>query len=159
MATRKFSKKAFKKWLDCLAAIVVKTDDNYTCQIRMSPDCAGAMLPLDRNCQWCHIKSRSSNNLRWDTWNAITGCGACHKWAHDNPNEFGVWFAKNYRHRNENLNEPRFTKTWKEDDFKQVEHDLLKEALDVEVDYMSMMPSWGYRERLKRKLEDLRKGK
>ena len=53
MAKRKFSKKAFKKWLDCLAAVVVKTDDNYTCQIRMSKDCAGVMQALDFNCTKC----------------------------------------------------------------------------------------------------------
>lgn len=156
MAKRKFSKRAYKKWLDCLAAVVVKTDDSFTCQIRMAPTCAGAMHPLDLNCQWCHIKSRNSNNLRWDIWNALTGCGACHKWAHDNPNEFGVWFADNYTQRNEYLNEIRATKVWKEDDFRQVEKDLLQEALDIEVDYMSMMPSWGYRMRLKHKLEELK---
>ena len=156
MAKRKFSKKAFKKWLDCLAAVVIKTDDNFTCQIRMSKDCAGVMQSLDFNCQWCHLISRSSNNLRWDTWNALTGCGACHQWAHANPTAFGVWFADNYPQRYEYLNEVRITKTWKEDDFKEVERKLLQQAVDVEVDYMSMMPSWGYRERLKRKLEELK---
>lgn len=153
----KFSKRAFKKWLDCLAAVIVKTDDNFTCQIKMSKDCAGVMHSLDRNCQWCHIKSRSGNNLRWDTRNAITGCGACHKWAHDNPNEFGVWFADNYPQRNEYLNEPRITKNrWKKEDFVKIETKLLQEALDVGVDYMSMMQSWNYRQRLKQKLADLK---
>jgi hypothetical protein len=114
------------------------------------------MLPLDKNCQWCHIKSRGRNDVRWDINNALCGCGACHQWAHANPNEFGVWFAKTYPDRNEIINrqilEPLHT--WKEDDYKEVEEELLYEAKNIGVDYLNMPQR--FRMKLKRKLEELR---
>lgn len=156
MAKRKFKKKPFRDWLDCLARIVVKTDDNFTCQIQQSPNCAGQMMPLDRNCQWCHIKSRSRNDLRWDIDNSTTGCGACHQWGHANPNQFGLWFATNYPGRNKLINDiaklPPFS--WKEDDYRTTEEDLLVEAKNISVDYMNIPER--FRMRLKRKLEELK---
>lgn len=156
MAKKKFRKKPFRDWLDCLARIVVKTDDNFTCQIRQSPNCAGEMMPLDRNCQWCHIKSRSRNDLRWNEWNAITGCGACHQWAHANPNEFGVWFQHQYPWRYGYLNDlaKQPLHTWKEDEYKEVEEELLRSAFDLEVDYLNIPER--FQMRLKRKLEELK---
>lgn len=155
---RKFSKKQFKKWLDCIAKLTCKTDDNFTCQMRLSKDCAGAMLPLDNNCQWCHIKSKESYKVRWLTENAITGCGQCHAYAHDNPDDFIRWFNKTYPHRLAIIesanNQP--SKTWRESDFLEMEKVLLLEAMNVGVDYKNMMQSWGFRKRLKRKLEELR---
>lgn len=157
MAKRKFSKKAFKLWLDCIAKITCKTDDNFTCQIRLSKDCAGAMMPLDCNCQWCHIKRKKSYNVRWLAENAITGCGQCHNYAHDNPDEFIKWFIKNYPHRlikiEEAMQKP--SKTWHEADFRDMERELLLEAKRVDVDYMNMTKWHDYRLRLKRKLEEL----
>lgn len=158
MAKRKFSKKAFKIWLDCIAKLTCKTDDNFTCQIRLSKNCAGMMMPLDNNCQWCHIKSKKSYNMRWLAENAITGCGHCHAYAHDNPDSFIKWFTKTYPHRlkiiDEAMHKP--SKTWYESDFIEMERELLIEAKRVGVDYLNMMSSWGYRNRLKRKLEELK---
>ena len=94
---KKFQARPFKRWLDALAREIVKTRDDRTCQIGR-PGCYGTMLPKDKNCQWCHIKSRNTNDLRWDAINALTGCGHCHQWAHANPDSFGVWFAEKYPH-------------------------------------------------------------
>jgi len=153
---KKFKKKPFRDWLDTLARIVVKTDDNFTCQIQQSPNCAGQMLPLDKNCQWCHIKSRSRNDLRWHCLNNITGCGQCHQWGHANPNDFGVWFAKTYPKRQEiiNLIAQQHPHTWYEGEYKAVELSLLTEAKRIGVDYMNIPER--FRMRLKRKLEELR---
>lgn len=155
---RKFSKKAFREWLDCIAKVTCKTDDNFTCQMRLSENCAGAMLPLDKNCQWCHIKSKESYKVRWLPENAITGCGQCHAYAHDNPDEFIRWFKKAYPHRTEIIesakNQPN--KIWRESDFLEMEKVLLQEALAVGVDYINATKWHGFRMRLKKKLEALK---
>ena len=146
----KFKAKSFKKWLDILAAAVVKTRDNFTCQIVHDPACAGTMELLDQNCQCCHIISRSSNNTRWDLLNLITGCGHCHNWAHKNPVEFGIWFGGKYPHRLEYLRKlPKASRTWKEADFRYWEDFLLKKAIDLNVDCMAV--NMAYRERFIRK--------
>ena len=137
MAKSKFKARAFKKWLDILAKVCVKTRDNFTCQIGR-PGCSGKMDMLDRNCQWCHIKSRSSNNTRWLPVNALTGCGHCHQWEHANPAEFGVWFKRKYLDDYKFLNRPRPTKTWREDDFRFVEAELLQFARELKVDPMAV---------------------
>ena len=157
MAKRKFSKKAFKLWLDCIAKLTCKTDDNFTCQIRLSDNCAGAMMPLDFNCQWCHIKSKKSYNVRWLFEDAITGCGSCHVYAHDNPDSFIQWFAKKYPHRLKIIDEAmrKPSKTWYESDFKAMEQELLLEAKRVGVDYLNAPIMNRWRMRLKRKLESL----
>ncbi len=157
MAKRKFSKKAFKIWLDNIAKLICKTDDNFTCQIQLSDNCAGQMMPLDFNCQWCHIKSKKSYNVRWLFEDAITGCGSCHAYAHDNPDEFILWFTKTYPHRLKIIDEAmrRPSKTWYESDFRAMETELLLEAKRIGVDYLNMTKWHGYRERLKRKLESL----
>ena len=124
---KKFRAKPLKKWLDTLAAAVVKTRDNSTCQIVHDPACAGTMLPLDQNCQCCHIISRGSNETRWDLFNLITGCGHCHKWGHDNPAEFGMWFRGKYPHRLQYLSQfPKEKRTWRESDFRYWETFLLQ---------------------------------
>lgn len=157
MAKRKFSKKAFKGWLDCIAKLTCKTDDNFTCQIRLSDNCSGVMMPLDYNCQWCHIKSKKSYNVRWLAENAITGCGSCHTYAHDNPDEFIRWFEKTYPHRIKVINVwfSMPSKTWRESDFKAMEKELLVEAKLVGVDYINAPIMNRWRNRLKRKLESL----
>lgn len=152
---KKFRTRPFRKWLDALAATVVKTRDDYTCQIRQSPNCAGVMSPRDRNCQWCHIKSRTSNNLRWLLFNALTGCGACHQWAHANPNEFGVWFSEKYSLMNSCINLPREHFTWHEDDFLKIEAGLLEKAMDYEVRWWDLPTA--YQVRFKRKIAELRR--
>lgn len=161
MAKRKFSKRAFKKWLDTLAKVCVKTRDDFTCQIRRPEDhtgaCSGKMEPLDKNCQWCHIKSRNSNNLRWVLLNGLCGCGHCHQWAHANPVPFGVWFAENYKVRFDYINLQRKNYTWREEDFREVERYLLLKAIDLEVDVMNI-PDRGrnYRKRFKKAIEALK---
>ena len=154
MAKKKFEKKPFRDWLDCLARIVVKTDADFTCEIQQSSNCAGRMMPLSFNCQWCHIKSRNRNDLRWNWDNALCGCGSCHQWAHANPDEFGIWFKENYPGRYQLINDMPPFHPWKEDDYKRWEWLLLTEAKRIEVDYLNIPER--FRMRLKRKLEELK---
>jgi hypothetical protein len=125
--------------------------------MNLSENCAGRMMPLDNNCQWCHIKSKESYKVRWLPENSITGCGQCHAYAHDNPDEFIDWFKKNYPHRYEKINEAKLQpdKPWKESDFKAMETELLQEALNVGVDWINAPKGDGFDMRLKRKLEDM----
>jgi len=156
MSRKRFSKKAFRDWLDTLAKVCVKTRDGFTCQIQHDSECAGTMESLDNNCQWCHIKSKKSYNLRWDFLNILCGCGHCHAWGHSNPNEFGVWFAKKYPWRDEYINMPRANKVWREPDFKEVESFLLGKAIDLEVDVLSIPDrARGYRKRFENKIKEL----
>lgn len=153
----KFRVKPFKKWLDVLAAIIVKTRDDFTCQITHDSECTGGMSPLDENCQWCHIKSRNSNATRWEQLNAITGCGHCHAWAHANPVEFGIWFNTKYPHRKdaiEYLEILNRRKTWRKCDFELIESVLLQKAMNLNVDYMHV--NTAYRLRFKRKIEEMK---
>jgi hypothetical protein len=154
----KFKVKPFKKWLDCLAGVIVKTRDNFQCQIVHDPACAGTMQPLDLNCQCCHIISRSSNNTRWDLLNLITGCGHCHNFAHKNPVEFGVWFAGKYRHRIDWIDcvSRQSKKTWRQSDFEEIERKLLQKAIDLNVDYLHVNTK--YRDRFKRRFEEQKGG-
>ena len=129
----KFRKKPFRKWLDCLAKVIVKTRDDWTCQIQHDDECSGEMQPLSFNCQWCHIKSRNSNNFRWDLLNALTGCGHCHQWAHANPHEFGVWFEAKYPHRYKYLIQYIPIHTWRESHYREVEKALISKAKDLNI--------------------------
>ena len=155
MAKRKFKVKPFKDWLDDLAKVCVKTRDNFTCQFGRE-GCAGRMIPFDKNCQWCHIQSRKSNNWRWFGFNALTGCGHCHAWAHDKPTEFGFWFAENYPIRNVFLCFPLSNHPWREPDFRDIEARLMKTAVILKVDYMNFPQR--FRGRFKAKYEDLKNG-
>ncbi len=150
----KFRARPFKKWLDALAATIVKTRDDYTCQIFQSPNCGAVMQPRDRNCQWIHIKSRTSNNTRWLELNALTGCGQCHAWAHSNPDRFGVWFTKNHKLRSHVINLPFEHFTWHEDDFLKVEAKLLQKAIDYEVEWWNVPTA--YQVRFKKKIEQFK---
>lgn len=156
MAKRKFHKKAFREWLNTLAKVVVKNRDDFTCQINHDSECSGTMEPLDNNCQWVHIKSRKSNNTRWNILNAICGCGHCHAWAHDNPNEFGVWFAAKYPELDKYLNMPRQVHTWREEDYRLIEQQLLLKAIDLQVDYMTV-PDRGrnYRNKFIKRIKEI----
>lgn len=139
MAKKKFAKKEFRRWLDTLAAVVVKTRDGFSCQFRMADDCQGSMMPGDFNCQWCHIKSKGTvgNSLRWDLLNALTGCGQCHAYIHGNPDVFGVWFERECHAQYLWLNSPHELKTWREDDYRAVEVVLLEKANDLGVDWLN----------------------
>ena len=155
MAKKKFKAKPFKLWLDHLCAVIVKTRDDFTCQIQR-PGCAGRMVPGDRNCQWCHIVSRTANKTRWELLNALTGCGHCHQWAHANPVDFGVWFVNKYPYRFDHLREIGMdsNRIWRQSDFKEIERALLKKAIDLEVDYMTVNTT--YRDKYKRKIKELK---
>ncbi len=150
---RKFKKTPFRKWLDFLAKNVVKADADYICEIQQANDCPVQLRPLDPNTQWIHIKSRSSNIVRWSLNNALCGCGQCHQWAHANPDEWGTWFAHKYPEREAIINElrrrPPFV--WKEEHFRAIEEVLLTEAKNIGLDYMNC--STDFRMRLKRILE------
>ena len=149
----KLKRKAFKAWLDALAAAVVKTRDGFTCQINR-PGCAGRMTPGDYNCQWCHIISRTANKTRWELLNAVTGCGHCHQWAHSHPVDFGLWYANKYPYRFDYLRDKNQepNRTWRASDFEEVEEFLLGKAVDLNVDYLNI--SKRYRDRFKRKIEE-----
>lgn len=156
MAKRKFHKRAFREWLDTLAKVVVKTRDDFTCQIQHDNECSGTMKPLDYDCQWLHIKSRKSNNLRWNLFNAMCGCGHCHGWAHDNPIAFGVWFTTKYPELYKYLNMPRETHTWRENDYKLIERQLLRKAIDLDVDFLTVPDRGrGYRDRFRKRIAEL----
>jgi len=154
MATRKkkkkFAVKEFRRWLDALAALVVKTRDDFTCRIHIDAECAGTMPAGDFNCQWAHLKSRSSNNLRWDIINALTACGRCHQWAHANPTAFGVWLKEKYPHIWDYVNMPRDNKTWRQEDYLEIETMLLGKCRDLNVDPLNIAVYW--RKKLMRKL-------
>jgi hypothetical protein len=151
---KKFSKKAFRSWLDTLAKVCVKTRDNYTCQIKHDDKCAGRMQPLDKNCQWCHIESRSSNNWRWSPLGAICGCGHCHAWAHSKPVQFGIWFADKYPIRNVLLSMPISNHTWRESDFKDMERRLLEIAVILKVDVLNVPTISGHRRRFEIRIKN-----
>ena len=145
----KFKKKAFRTWLDVLTKVVVKARDDYTCQ-----RCGKKLIPGDNNTQWCHIKSRKSNQWRWDLNDAITMCGSCHATTTDNPDEFGIWFKEKWPARHEHINTPYKPRTWKEQDYKDVEAYLLEKAIELEVDFMHVPTSSGYRARFCRRIKE-----
>ena len=145
---KKFSKKAFREWLDCLAKVVVKTRDGFTCRLNITQKCAGKMQPLDNNCQWMHLNGRTKGYAwRWDLLNAVCGCGQCHAWAHANPAAFGVWLYDKYPHLWEYLQEERPNRTWREEDFKAEERKLLLKALDLKVDVANIPDRGRYYQR------------
>jgi hypothetical protein len=151
---RKFNKRAFKEFLDCVAAAVIKTRDDFTCQIRHETECLGTMMPLDMACHCCHIEPRKSNNTRWDMLNLITGCKLCHGWADTHPAKFIMWFAAKYPHRVKYLASlDDTTKTWRESDFRFWEEVLIKKAIDLNVDYLHINTK--HRSRFKRRFEEL----
>jgi hypothetical protein len=136
---RKFSKHAFRAWLDVLAAFVVKERDKRTCQ-----KCGKKMLPFDENCQWAHIKSRGENAWRWDILNAMTLCGTCHQWAHANPAQFGVWLHEHrpgiYSYIYEGRLRP--SRTWKQWDYEEIERGLLEKCQDLKANPANMPVRW-----------------
>ena len=161
MAKRKFSKKAMVRWLDILAKVCVKTRDGFVCEINITEcdhikcgGCSGRMEPLSYDCQWCHIKSARRYHSRWKLYNALCGCAHCHRWAHDNPTEFGQWFAAIYPDRAKILAEPRELRTWREEDFRLVEHNLLVLALELNVNALHFPKQ--YRKKFEAKLKELK---
>lgn len=155
---RKFSRKAAVDWLDMLCKTCVKVRDNFTCQIQIIEcdhikcnGCSGRMAQGDFDCQWCHIKSARRYHSRWLPFNSLCLCGHCHSWAHDNPVEFGVWFAEKYPERDVLLRIPREAKTWREVDFNNMERTLLLWAVELEVKAYHFPQS--YRKRFKIRIE------
>jgi len=140
----KFKPKPFKTWLDALTRVVVKTRDDWQCQM------CGAVVS-GRQCHAHHIKTRKYNYLRWDLLNLITLCSSCHTVKfHEGP-EGAVWFAKEYHSRFEYiLGKDRHVGTWREDDFLGVEEYLLGKCRDLEVDPYKM--SEAHAKRLIKKL-------
>ena len=153
MKKKKFKSIPFRNWLDCLAKITIKARDNYTCQIGRE-GCKGTMEPGSRQCQWCHVRGRKSYNTRWLLENALTGCAHCHAWEHENPVEFGVWFAKNYPERYEEIlgwSQWGYG-TWREQEFLAEEQYLLGHAILYDVQ-PETVPE-GYRSKFIRKVKE-----
>lgn len=51
-----------------------------------------------------HVIGRANKALRYDIFNAMCLCVACHMWWHENPTESGIWFKEKYPERYEYLN-------------------------------------------------------
>lgn len=144
--TKKFKAKPFKKWLDCLASIVVKARDEYTCQK------CGQVITDPYNCQWCHIKSRTANNTRWLLNNTITLCGTCHTFFHNNPHHLAGFIKTMFPARWEVINQyPFVVGTWKEEDFLSMENHLLHKAKDFDIDILKVPKT--YRDKFIRKMK------
>lgn len=44
--------------------------------------------------QWCHIKSRKFQIIRWNPINHLCLCAKCHRWGHDEPDAFTRWIIE-----------------------------------------------------------------
>lgn len=161
---KKFNKKAFRDWLDAICILVVKERDEWTCR-----KCGEEYLE-GRNCQWSHINSRKTYNMRWDLVNSLTLCSNCHGDAHEYPSLFNEWLREKYPYILKYLNDivagvPRCKseiRTWREEDFLAKERKLLDKAMDLEVDPMKIKSTGGtatevYQKRLIKKLKETRK--
>jgi hypothetical protein len=150
---KKFKAKPFKLYLDELAKLAVKTRAGFACEVKLAEGCTRQMRPLDCDCQWIHIHSRTSNVIHWDMWNTLCACGACHQLAHAHPTVIGEWFKKTYSDRDSyclaRLAIPPHT--WKEIDFREEEQDLLDYLVSVNADYLHVQKR--YRQRVKRAME------
>ena len=156
MAKKKFKATPFKKWLDELARVIVKTRDGWTCQINQ-PGCAGGMVPGDENCDWHHIIPRSECGLalRWSPLNSLTSCRNCHTWVTEHKELTDVWFASKYPVRDMIIRERhiRPIRTWHREDYERVEDVLIRAAIRGNVDYLNIKPE--HRAKFKRKVEEL----
>jgi hypothetical protein len=122
--TKKFKAKPFRVWLDDLARNCVKARDGRVCQK------SGRLLVDKCNCHWAHIKGRSRNCLRWRLENALTLSGEEHKWGHDNPADFEIWFKSVWPERWTYI-EAEWKKplcTWRESDYREVERYLIEQC-------------------------------
>jgi hypothetical protein len=127
MAKKKFKAKSFKVWLDCLARLLVKTRDEWTCQY---DECQGPVGVME----WHHIRYRTLNHLRWDLNNGITLCSSCHRKWH-NGAKLQVWFERTFLARFDWIySKPKLLGTWKEQDFLDVQDYLVQKCIDLEVD-------------------------
>ena len=151
-AKKKFKVRLFKLYLDELAKLAIKTRASFACEVRHD-GCAGQMVPLDFNCQWIHVHSRSSNIVRWDMWNTLCSCGSCHAWAHAHPTEFGKWYEAKYDIRDKHcLTMLAVTPyTWREVAFRAEEDDLLDYLVSINADYLHV--SKQYRDRVHKAME------
>ncbi len=69
--------------------------------------------------QCAHIYSRKYVNLRYDIYNVLNLCAKCHRFAHDNPLDFMLWFNQNYSDRVKYLQKKhQIIKKWTVDDYK-----------------------------------------
>ena len=156
MAKKKFKATPFKKWLDELARVIVKTRDGWTCQINQ-PGCAGGMVPGDENCDWHHVVKRSTCGLTlyWDLENSLTACRSCHSWAEANQVDCEIWFANKYPYRWDDVQDLKQIKAraWHQSEYEAVELNLLIKAVDYDVDYLHIKPE--YRTSFKGKIEEI----
>lgn len=72
--------------------------------------------------QCAHIKTRKYRSLRWDLLNAFCLCAKCHRYYHDNPDEFGEFVGtETTKILNKKLQK---TKTWHIQDYLAIEKEL-----------------------------------
>lgn len=160
---KKFRARSFQLWLSSLAATIVKFRDGYICQIGRCNN--KAIISDPYNCQWVHIYTRNAKYVKWDAIDAICGCGACHYWAHQNPDEFIKWFKDKYPDRYAYLNQndgygvARRNETlgsWDESIYLMFEDMLMQLARRLEMPYHKMPER--YQKRYKQKYEGLKNG-
>ena len=113
--------KAIKDRCDTLCRRILRIKHEHLCEY------CGKYVE-GRESQIHHIRSRKWNNTRWDFCNLVHLCASCHRKYHD-----GVigrdWYIEYAPIAWEALQEkiPETTRTWKLDDFKQIEAGLKKE--------------------------------
>lgn len=66
--------------------LIDKADRMFSLQVRALGICerCGSF----QNLETAHIISRNNHFLRFDEKNALCLCKSCHKWGHENPNDF-----------------------------------------------------------------------
>jgi hypothetical protein len=83
-----------EKELDALARTRCFERDGHKCVVQ---GCTRT------NIQWCHVISRTYKSIQWDLDNNLTMCAGHHLAWHQDPREWGKWFAENYPARDEYL--------------------------------------------------------
>jgi hypothetical protein len=138
MAKKKFKAKPFKLWLDSLARLLVKTRDEWCCQYEHCEGPIGVM-------EWHHVRYRTLNHLRWEIDNGITFCSSCHRKWHNGP-MLQVWFEDTFPNRFIRIyTKPPLIGTWKEQDFLDVQDELVGLCIEYEVDPSRLSGSNGKR--------------
>ena len=73
--------------LDAIFSQLVRTRDNWTCQV-----CGKYFPEGERRSLHCsHFHGRRKQSVRYEPLNAAAHCFACHKYLSENPLEFADW--------------------------------------------------------------------
>ena len=80
------TKTYYKKKADALVSQIVRTRGK----------CENCGRSKGAQLQCAHIVGRNNHTLRFDIMNVLCLCAGCHRWAHDNPDEFTDFWRKKY---------------------------------------------------------------